>query len=103
MIGRLCALSKHETDQRLHGFSGVGIDSPGSDWPLGGFKTQMESSTFKDTPCQISEAFGCHLPLLKPPFHLFFFLFIYLFIFSDFATASSSSASATTSSLTAWV
>ena len=59
-IGRLKMLSKHEADQRLHGLSGVGIDSPGSGWPLGGSKTRMESSASKDTPCQISGAFLCY-------------------------------------------
>ena len=57
MIGRLSVLSKHGADQRLHGLSGVGIDSPGFGWPLGGSKTRMESSTSKDTSCQISGAF----------------------------------------------
>ena len=56
-IGRLSVLSKHESDQRLEGLSGVGIDSPGSGWPLGGSKTRMESFASKDTPCQISGAF----------------------------------------------
>ena len=37
-IGRLNMLSKHEADQRLHGLSGVGIDSPGSSRLLGGSK-----------------------------------------------------------------
>ena len=97
MIGRLSALSKHEADKRLHGLSGVRIDSLGSGWPFGGSKTRMESSTSKDTPYQISRAFGCHFPLLEPPFHIFFFL---SFFFSDFPIASSSSsASATTSYL----
>ena len=57
MIGRLIVLSKHESDRRLEGLSGVGIDFPGSGWSLGGFKPQMESSASKDTPCQISGAF----------------------------------------------
>ena len=56
-IGRLNVLSKHEADQRLHGLSEVRIGSPGSGWPLSGFKTRMESSASKDTPCQISGAF----------------------------------------------
>ena len=38
-IGRLSVLSKHESDQRLEGMSGAGIDLPGSGWPLGGSKT----------------------------------------------------------------
>ena len=50
-------LSEHESDQRLEGLSGVGIDSLGFGWPLGGSKTRMESSASKDTPCQISGAF----------------------------------------------
>ena len=70
----LSVLSKHESDQRLHGLSGVGIDYPCSDWPLGGSKTGMESSASKDTPCHINEAFRFHLPLLEPPFHLSLFL-----------------------------
>ena len=57
MICLLSVLSKHESDQRLEGLSGVEIDSPGSSWPLSGSKTQMESSASKDTPCQISGAF----------------------------------------------
>ena len=98
MFDHLSVLSKCESNQRLHGLSGVGIDYPCSGWPLGGFETRMESSTSKDTPCQISEAFRFHLPLLEPPFHLSsFFPF---FFGSVVATASSSSsASATTSSL----
>ena len=56
-IGRLSVISKHESDRRLVGLSGVGIDLPGSGWPLGGSKTQMKSSTSKGTPCQISGAF----------------------------------------------
>ena len=56
-IGRLSMLSKHESDRRLEGLSGVGIDFPGSGWPLGGSKTRMESSASKDTPCQINGAF----------------------------------------------
>ena len=95
VIGCLSALSKYGANQRLHGLSGVRIDSLGFGWPLGDSKTRMESSTSKDTPFQISGAFGCHLPLLEPPFHLFFFL---SFFFSDFATASSSSSASTTAS-----
>ena len=68
-IDHLSVLSKHESDQRLDGLSGVGIDYPCSGWPLGGSKTRMESSAAKDTPIQISEAFI----LLEPPFHLFLF------------------------------
>ena len=49
-IGRLSMLSKHEANQRFHGLSGVGIDSLGSGWSLGGSKTRMESSASKDTP-----------------------------------------------------
>ena len=49
-IDHLSVLSKHESDQRLHGLSGVGIDYPCSGWPLGGSKTRMESSASKDTP-----------------------------------------------------
>ena len=37
-IGRLSMLSKHEANQRLHGLSGVGMDSPDFGWPLGGSK-----------------------------------------------------------------
>ena len=50
-ICRLSVLSKHESDRRLEGLSGAGIDLPGSGWPLGASKTRMESSAFKDTPC----------------------------------------------------
>ena len=56
-IGCLSVLSKHKSDLRLEGFSGVGIDLPGFSWSLGGSKTRMESSTSKDTSCQISGAF----------------------------------------------
>ena len=67
-IDHLSVLSKRESDQRLHGLSGVRIDYPCSGWPLGGSKTRMESSASKDTPIQISGAFT----LLEPPFHLFY-------------------------------
>ena len=56
-IGHLNVLSKHEANQRLHGLSGVGIDSPGFGWSLSGSKTRMESSASKDTPCQINGVF----------------------------------------------
>ena len=49
-IGRLSMLSKREANQRLHNLSGVGIDSLGSGWPIGGSKTRMKSSASKDTP-----------------------------------------------------
>ena len=38
-IDHLSVLSKHESDQKLHGLSGVGIDYPCSGWPVGGSKT----------------------------------------------------------------
>ena len=57
MIDYLSVLSKHKPDQRLQGLSGFGTDSQCSGGPLGGSKTQMESSASKDTPCQISGAF----------------------------------------------
>ena len=57
MIDHLSVLSQHESNRRLHGLSGVGIDYACSGWPLGGSKTGMESSASRDTPCQISEAF----------------------------------------------
>ena len=89
-------LSKRESDQKLHGLSGVKKDYPCFRWPLGGSETGMESSTSKDTPCQISGAFRFHLPLLEPPFFPLFFFFFG----SVVATASSSSStSATASSL----
>ena len=56
-IDCLSVISKHEPDQRLQGLSGVEIDYPCSGWPLGGSKTQMESSASKDTPYQINGAF----------------------------------------------
>ena len=96
-MGRLFVLSKHASDQRLEGLSVVGIDFPGSGWPLGGSKTQMKSSTYKDTPCQISGDFLFHLPLLELPFHFFFFLSFC----RDFATASSSSSASATASSSA--
>ena len=67
-IDHFSVFSKHESDQRLHGLSGVKTDYPCFGWPLGGFKTRMEPSSFKDTPIQISRAFT----LLEPPFHFFF-------------------------------
>ena len=92
----LSVLSKRESNQKLHGLSGVGIDYPCFGWPLGGSETGMESSTSKDTPFQISGAFRFHLPLLEPPFHISYFFFFG----SAVATASSSSStSATASSL----
>ena len=41
MIGvdHLSVLLKHESNQRLHGLSGVGIDYSWFGWPLGGSKT----------------------------------------------------------------
>ena len=39
MFDHLSVLSKCESDQRLHGLSGVGIDYPCSGWPLGGSET----------------------------------------------------------------
>ena len=47
----LSVLSNHESDQRLEGLSGAGIDLPCSGWPLGASKTRMESPAFNDTPC----------------------------------------------------
>ena len=47
VIDYLCMLFKHESDQGLHGLSGVGIVLGG---PLGGSKTRMESSVSKDIP-----------------------------------------------------
>ena len=57
MFDYLSVLSKCESDQRLHGLSGVGIDYSWSGCPLGGSETRMESSASKDPPCQISGAF----------------------------------------------
>ena len=57
MIDYLNVLSKRESDQILHGLSGVGIDYSWSGWPLGGSETGMESSASKDLICQISGAF----------------------------------------------
>ena len=48
---------QHESDQRLEGLSGVGIDLPDSGWPLGGSKSRMESSASKDTSYQINGPF----------------------------------------------
>ena len=65
-IDRMSVLSKHESDQRLHGLSGVGK----LEWnPLHPWSPSI----------RISMAFT----LLEPPFHFFFG--------SDFATASSAS------------
>ena len=52
MIGvdHLSVLLKHESNQRLHGLSGVEIDYPWFGWPLSGPKTRIESSASKDTP-----------------------------------------------------
>ena len=65
-------LSKHEENQRLHGLSGVRIDSSDSSWPLGGSKTRMESSTSKDTP--LAKSVG--LLLFLNPFSISFFFFL---------------------------
>ena len=81
MIGRLCALSKHEADQRLHGLSGVGIDSPGSDWPLGGFKTQWNPLHSRTPPTKSARLLDVIFPFLSPlSIFSFSFLFIYLFL-----------------------
>ena len=56
-IDHLSVFSKHESDQRLHGLSGVGTNYPCSGWPLGGSKTQIEPSASKDTPIPINGAF----------------------------------------------
>ena len=105
MFDHLSMLPKCESDQRLHGLSGVRIDYPCSSWPLGGFETGMESSTSKDTPYQISRAFRFHLPLLEPHFHLSSFFFPFFSLFFSFGSAvttasSSSSTSVIASSLT---
>ena len=50
VIDHLSVFFKHESDQRLHGLSGVRTDYPCSRWPLGGSKTRIEPSTSKDTP-----------------------------------------------------
>ena len=57
MFDYLSVLSKCESDQRLHGLSGVEIDYSWSSWPLGGSETGMESSASKDLIFQISGAF----------------------------------------------
>ena len=57
MIDFLSVLSKRESDQRLHGLSGVGIDYSWAGWPLGGSETGMESSASLYPLCQISGAF----------------------------------------------
>ena len=57
MFDYLIVLSKCESDQRLHGLSGVGIDYSWFSWPLGCSETGMESSASKDLLCQISGAF----------------------------------------------
>ena len=86
-IDYLSVLSKHESDQRLHGLSGVGIVPDGL-WVV--LKLEWNPPHPRTPPIQISGAFT----LLEPSFHLFFFS-------SDFATTSSSSSStpATASSL----
>ena len=79
-IGHLSMLSKHEANQRLHGLSGVGIDSTGSGWPLGGAKTRMESSVSKDTSLAKSTrllSFLSPLSISPPPF---FFVVILLLL-----------------------
>ena len=40
-IDHLSVFSKHESDQRLHGLSGVGTYYPCSGWHLGGSKTHL--------------------------------------------------------------
>ena len=48
-VNHLSVLLKQESDQRLHGLSGVEIGYPWFGWPLGGPKTRMGSSVCKDT------------------------------------------------------
>ena len=55
-------ISKHETDRRLQGLSGVGIECPYSSWSLGGSKTRMEAFASKDTPSRNNR-------VLRIPFH----------------------------------
>ena len=50
MTDELNMIYRHETDRRLQGLSGVGIECPYSSWSLGGSKTRMEASASKDTP-----------------------------------------------------
>ena len=38
-VDRLNVISRHETNRRLQGLSGVGIEGPYSSWSLGGSKT----------------------------------------------------------------
>ena len=58
MFDHLSVLSKCESDQRLHGLSGVGKDYSWSDWPLGGSETGMESSASKDPPFFFGSSFA---------------------------------------------
>ena len=81
VIDYLSVLSKYESDQRLHGLSGVGI-VPGDLWVV--LKLEWNPLHLRTPPIKISEAFT----LLEPPFHFFFG--------SDFATASCSSCSSST-------
>ena len=82
VIDYLSMLSKHESGQRIHGLSGVGI-ALGGLWVV--LKLEWTLCIRGHPPIQISGAFA----LLEPTFHLFFFC-------SDFAIASSSSSSSST-------
>ena len=62
MFDNLSVLSKCESDQRLHGLSGVGIDYLWSGWPLGGSETGMKSSASKDTPISNQQGFSISSP-----------------------------------------
>ena len=93
MFDYLCVLSECESDQILHGLSGVGIDYSWSGWPLGGPETRMESSASKDP---LAKSVGLFF-LLEPHFHLSS-VFPFFFFCSNFATASSSSSTPATAS-----
>ena len=77
-IDGLNMIFRHETDQRLQGLSGVGIECPYSSWSLGGSKTQMEASASKDTPSRNNR-------VLRIPFHFHRALLLQLRLFSSFS------------------
>ena len=84
MIDYLSVLSKHESGQRIHGLSEVGI-ALGGLWVV--LKLEWNPLHPRTPPIQISGAFA----LLESPFHLFFFFFGI-----DFAIASCSCSSSST-------
>ena len=76
-VDGLNVISEHETDRRLQGLSGVGIEGPYSSWSLGGSTTRMESSASKDTPSSNNR-------VMRVPFHFHRTFLLQLRLFSSF-------------------